>query len=223
MNQCLLKFQTYYLQNLKKQNKMQQPKILKGFQNTNKSLLVKGETVTFGGSSFNIFELKEKDITIHNIAISLARQPRYMGHTKYAYSIGQHCVRGAEALLLLGYIWEAIAFLFHDGGEAFTSDISTPLKRYLDEDGKLKAIEDQIDTVLAAFFGYDSHDIDYELVKLVDKNIAQDEMTSLMAHQEIHAADWYWDEITTYNRYIEMFNKLKCLITYNSPTQEKAK
>lgn len=191
------------------------PKLIKGFQNTNDELMKKGQTVTFGGASFNIFNITEEDITIHSIAISLARQPRYMGHTKHTYSIGQHCVRGAEALLLLGYLNEAIAFLFHDSGESFISDISTPLKRYLDEDNRLGDIEDQIDEVISKFFGYDELDVDYQLVKLVDKNIAQDEMTALMAHQEIHSKDWYWDEETTYNRYIEMFNKLKCLLTYN--------
>lgn len=199
------------------------PTILKGFQNTNSTLLVKGETVTFGGNSFNIFDFKVGDVSIHNIAISLARQPRYMGHTKHVYSIAQHCVRGAEAFLLMGFVEEAIAFLFHDAPEAYISDFSTPLKRHIDEDGRLGAIEDSIEKVIYDFFGVDHEIAKSPIIKLVDKNIAQDEMTSLIAHQEIHASDWYWDEPTAYSRYIEMFNKLKCLKTYKEISKDETK
>lgn len=195
-------------------------KPLKGYQKTNPDLNLPGITVSYGGSSFNIFGLKLKNINIHQVAISLARQPRYMGHTKHSYSIAQHSVRGAEALLLMGYVNEAIAFLFHDAAEAFISDISTPLKRYLDSEGKISEIETKLDFQIFKFFGIEIEWLQSPLIKFVDKNLAQEEMTVLMAHQEIHAKDWYWTEEYSYSRFIEMFNKLKCIKTYQEPFSE---
>ncbi len=59
----------------------------------------------------------------------LARTPRFSGHTEGgAYSVAQHCVEGAYAILRdTGRRDIAAAFLLHDGHEYVIGDIATPL------------------------------------------------------------------------------------------------
>lgn len=64
----------------------------------------------------------------------LARIPRFGGHTEgeEIYSVAQHCVEGAFAILRdTGNKAAARAFLLHDGHEYITGDLATPIKQAL--------------------------------------------------------------------------------------------
>ncbi len=66
------------------------------------------------------------DLSRH-IPETLARLGRFCCQTSPVYSVAQHCVVGADALLVeTGAADLALAFLLHDAHEAFIGDITTP-------------------------------------------------------------------------------------------------
>ena len=79
------------------------------------------------GSVRDLFALTPADVDSWTIAKALSHMTRFVGHTRYAYSIAQHAV-------LVSYLCPAeFAYegLHHDDTEAFTGDIATPIKRRL--------------------------------------------------------------------------------------------
>lgn len=166
----------------------QHMKRLKGYQNTSEHLRGDGITVTTQGSSYNIFKLRQHDVRIEKIARSLARERRFNGDTHRPYSVAQHTVRGAEAFLLMGEPKKAIQFMLHDASEAFMKDISRPLKLALS-----KYIDVEVE-ITKKIFEY--HKVDYpwgEDIEMMDKNLAQDEMVSLM-HRDFGEDCWRDEE-----------------------------
>ncbi len=79
----------------------------------------------------NLLGPKPEDIDFHVIAEHLAKENRYNGATPdVCYSVAEHSVRGATAILgETGDRELAAYFLLHDGHEAFMKDDTTPKKR----------------------------------------------------------------------------------------------
>lgn len=83
---------------------------------------------TYTGKRFWILDPHPDAIDIEHIAYTLSRINRFLGITKgEPYSVGQHCVEGAK-IIPQKY---KLAYLLHDGGEAYTGDIITPVKQQL--------------------------------------------------------------------------------------------
>lgn len=84
---------------------------------------------TLGSGWLDLANPDPKHINFRTIAIVLARVPRFAGHTdKGPYSVAQHCVEGARAILRDGHGQDAAkAFLLHDAHEAYIGDMATPL------------------------------------------------------------------------------------------------
>ena len=185
-------------------------KKLFGFQNTTPELNVPGITVTYRGESYNILDFKEGDVTIQKIARSLSREPRYVGDTTLPYSVAQHCVRGSDALLLMGHVEEAKEFLFHDASEGILKDLSAPLKRLL-KGSLYHEVEEKIEKVLAKQFGYN---YPYSnIVKQLDSNLAQEEMSLLMKSDLSFDYD-YWDHEKAYKMYLHQYHRIEEMLKY---------
>ena len=120
------------------------------------------ETVT--GRFLDLIDPDPKDICIEDIAWSLSRLARFNGHTvnKLPYSVGQHS-------LVVGFKAPAIAIqdisygrnltpqetarwrllgLLHDASEAYTGDISGPLKKIPELRAVIKPIEHKIQSAI---------------------------------------------------------------------------
>lgn len=158
-------------------------KRLKGFRNTNEELIKDGLVTSSGGSAYSLENFSEKDVSLDRIAISLANQCRYNGGVSNIngrhlyYSVAQHCVLGAEALLIMGRVKEAMQFLFHDAAETWIGDIPTPIKKKYG--GEIKTFEEGIEEIVFKVFG-----IDYPFskdIKLIDLNMCELEMSTLLA------------------------------------------
>lgn len=82
-------------------------------------------------------------VRIEDIARSLARLPRFLGHTREFYSVAQHSVGVCK---ILPFVWSAKEWagwrkneqrslkreaLLHDAVEAYTGDLPTPAKKSL--------------------------------------------------------------------------------------------
>jgi uncharacterized protein len=85
------------------------------------------------GHGIDLLHPKGTDIDFAVIAEHLSKEKRYNGATLgLEYSVAEHCVRGAHAILEATKDQELAAyFLLHDGHEAFLKDDTTPKKRAL--------------------------------------------------------------------------------------------
>lgn len=87
---------------------------------------------TFTGKAFFVLDPRVEDICIEDIAHHLSHLCRFAGATRDLYSVAEHCVRGA--LALEGWLFGPevqLAFLLHDGAEAYCIDLPRPLKKAL--------------------------------------------------------------------------------------------
>lgn len=123
-----------------------------------------------GGGFFDLLRPEINDYDINIIAHALSRINRYTGHfVTENYNVAEHCVHVSYATDRR-YAMEG---LLHDASEAFTGDVSSPLKRLLPD---YRKIEDAIQAEIAKRF-----DLVYPFPK------------------EIHEADkrLYWSERAT--------------------------
>lgn len=77
-------------------------------------------------------EMAHSVFTVEDVAQGLGKRCRFTGQCSSFYSVAEHSVLGAEALLESTSDRElAAAFLLHDVSEAFLPDVPTPLKPFL--------------------------------------------------------------------------------------------
>ncbi len=87
--------------------------------------------VTYTGKVFPFDCITPSCIDIRDIAHALSHLCRYTGHTNMFYSVAQHSllvsekVPGGPAGKLVG--------LLHDAAEAYTNDLASPLKRWMEQ------------------------------------------------------------------------------------------
>ena len=89
--------------------------------------------LTASGMAFDLINPTPEMVRWADVAESLARLARFNGHISAgAYSVAQHCVLGAEALLEeTGNPRLAGLFLLHDAHEAYVGDITSPVQKAL--------------------------------------------------------------------------------------------
>lgn len=88
-----------------------------------------GAIKTYTGLTVDPCYLNPTDIDLVDIAHSLSRQCRYMGHCVEFYSIAQHSVKVCRRLQSNGeHVWVQAAGLLHDASEAYLLDVPRPLK-----------------------------------------------------------------------------------------------
>jgi len=103
---------------------------------------------TFTGKMVDVFNLKQEDIDIEDIAHALSQQTRFSGHLPQFYSVAQHCVLGLE----FAQDHDKLAWLLHDASEAYLMDMPTPIKKRFPEYKKLeKEIQRKIYTKFNVF------------------------------------------------------------------------
>lgn len=94
---------------------------------------------TASGKKIDLIEPDPKQITLHDIAVQLARTARYSGATLRFYSVAEHSVLVSEHLEAEGHDLETqMHGLLHDAHEAFIGDMTTPVQLALGADFKLK-------------------------------------------------------------------------------------
>lgn len=87
---------------------------------------------TYTGKKYSFLNPRVDQIDAVDIAHALSKICRFTGHTKWAYSVGQHCLLVSAHLSNTGYSNPiALAGLLHDAPEAYVSDLSSPLKSLL--------------------------------------------------------------------------------------------
>lgn len=135
---------------------------------------------TYSGKKVYFLEPERSDIDIVDIAVGLARMPRYSGQIKPFYSVAQHSVLVSQHVSQVGYL--PMAGLLHDASEAFMGDICSPLKSVLPD---YREIEKRLMSVILTEFG-----MHYPLpdeVKRIDAQMLATEVRDLAMHRH---KDW---------------------------------
>jgi uncharacterized protein len=135
--------------------------------------------LTSSGAYFKFDAPEEHPFYIEDIANSLAKICRFTGHTSHFYSVAQHSVYVSrllpEHLRLQG--------LLHDAAEAYVGDVSSPLKRRLND---YKVIEHRVERAINNCYGlpFPLH----PAVKYADERMLMAERHEFLPHDD----DSHW-------------------------------
>lgn len=117
---------------------------------------------TASGIAFDLIDPRPEMVNFEvDIAESLARLARFTGHIRSGgYSVAQHCVLGADALLReTGNRELAAAFLLHDAHKAYVGDMATPVAHALAAYTGVCAAADITRRLDASFDPKQAHDL----------------------------------------------------------------
>ena len=132
---------------------------------------------TYTGRSVWPLEPRVADIDIEDIAHALSMQCRFGGHTRYHYSVAQHCVLLADrAMFLTENHDKALALLLHDASEAYLVDFPRPVKKLMPE---YAVAEERLQSVIHRRFQVDVDEETADLVTELDNAILYDEAWTL--------------------------------------------
>lgn len=153
---------------------------------------------TVSGRVINLADPDPSQIDINDIAWSLSRLVRYTGHTiqEIPYTVGHHSLfvaQRVEEQLELKYPFKdsdsvkiknhiILHALLHDAGEAYTGDLSGPLKKHTELRPVIKKIEKVIDEAIHKGLG-----------------LEPEESLPVNLFAEIKKADLYCQQIEAYN------------------------
>lgn len=103
---------------------------------------------TFTGKYFDPFNPNPALINIVDIAHALNNIPRFAGHTKYRYSVAQHCLNMST---FFDNPHDKLAALLHDASEAYLLDMPKPIKDRLPD---YATAEENLMHVIAKKYGF---------------------------------------------------------------------
>jgi hypothetical protein len=145
--------------------------------------------ITYTGARIEPLDPNPTHIHIEDIAHSLANQCRFTGHVRSFYSTAQHCVLGSY-LVPDEY---RLAFLLHDGSEAYISDIASPVKNHPDFGTYYSIAEERLERAIAERFR-----IPYPMppeIKVADKMMLRAEQRDLMPNDPSDGPIWDGDVV----------------------------
>lgn len=141
------------------------------------------------GRSFNYETFDSIDICVEDIATSLSRLNRYLGHTVRPYSVAEHSWHMAHHFMSdsrgLGVEKAArlaLLALVHDAHEMVVGDMPTPLKAFLGPEAlvPLRQIEEKFDQAMYEALGIAAPtDVEKCIIKQADTLIRNNEKTFL--------------------------------------------
>lgn len=163
------------------------------------NLFAENSIRTNSGNYFNYLDLENNTIKIEDIAASLSKIPRWLGHTNTFYSVAQHCCWCHDNINNPELKLDA---LLHDATEAYLSDIPSPLKKLLPDYQK---IENRLHKVIAEFYG--THYPLHPEIKKVDLRALEVEWDNIKISNNPHVD--YWSPETAEQEFLIRFNNIK--------------
>jgi hypothetical protein len=166
---------------------------------------------TYTGKQFHYLACCSGEIDIRDIAVSLAAQVRFLGHTMKPYHVAEHCVHASH--LVVDEL--AIYALLHDAAEAYIGDVPRPLKMMLGRHFELLELE--IMRTIALRFDLDPQQFQDPAIHYVDGALLAAERNELM---RTPPAKWgelpppakvslmCWDYDRCYQEFMSRFDEL---------------
>jgi uncharacterized protein len=150
-----------------------------------------GVMETFTGRTFDLANPRAEYVNALDIAMGLARENRFGGHTREPYSVLTHSLLVAGIVGLRTHSPAAVIYaLLHDAHEAYCKDIPRPLKHLLGE--QYKQICASVQLAILDYHGLPlpSEEI-AAAVKAADESACRAEARILMATE---GAEWDWGD-----------------------------
>jgi len=174
---------------------------------------------TYTGKYVDLLNPQPETICLADIAVGLANTPRFAGQVSRFYSVAEHSVR-VSAAIVGGGRW-SLSGLFHDAHEAYTGDITAPMKQVLDlaAPGIIKDLQRRLDAAIVKAFDLDIRHFKADWLKRVDDLVMFREAAGLKYSHGI-GEHWgnteYHEPLTAYGwtpaeaerRFIETYERL---------------
>ncbi|MEW8955639.1 HD domain-containing protein [Clostridium sp.] len=143
--------------------------------------------VTYTGTKFYPLDPRREEIKDKDISHSLSMLCRGNGHYKHFYSVAQHSIYCAREAKALGFSKRVqLACLLHDGSEAYISDITRPVKVYLDS---YREIEDKLQSLIYKSYGLELTEEEFNEMSKVDDIILSYELRNLLTTESMHKTE----------------------------------
>lgn len=179
------------------------------------------EFETYSGQFVDLRDPQPGTITLADIAVGLSTICRFGGQVSRFYSVAEHSVRCAEEAAARGQGYLARPALFHDAHEAYTNDITAPMKHTLNAvaPGALESIQRDLDAAIAAKFDLWMPDFRHPAVKAIDDYVMFREAAGLKyshgigehwGNDEYHEplVAYGWTPAEAERRFIECYERL---------------
>lgn len=133
---------------------------------------------TYSGVKFFPLEANPKDICLVDIAHALSNICRFNGHSRFFYSVGQHCILVSQELKVRGFDDKTQLYgLLHDAAEAYLCDLPRPIKHNI---AQYEQYEKELQQVIwKAFKLAPPDEVVWERVKAADDDVMYLEVTKL--------------------------------------------
>lgn len=151
---------------------------------------------TYEGKRVDLLNPTPEMITFQDIAVGLARMPRFAGHTHDFYSVAQHSVSCSK----LVPPEHAIAALFHDASEAYLGDLPRPAKELCP---MYRELEDRLMAVIAVRFEFP-----WPLPAIVKE---VDNRMLVTEHELLQNPEPVWEDLQDVRGYGELDFEILCL------------
>ncbi|MGD1416536.1 hypothetical protein [Bacillus stercoris] len=163
--------------------------------------------VTYRGTKFSYENPTPEMIDIFDILRSLPRLNRFVGHSKRAYSVGEHSLLCYQMADKLGYSpREKLLTLIHDFTEAYVGDCPAPLKALLPD---FAIIEKRVEEAIYSHFNIKPPtEEEHRKVKRIDLTMLVIEMRDLTNHE--------WKSFINEHTYEEMLSEFQLSAKENS-------
>lgn len=155
-------------------------------------MTITSQIETYGGYTFSPLEPVFADIQITDIAHALANQCRFSGHTRFRYSVAEHCVRVSELIEWWGHLPTVQLWgLLHDASEAYLIDLPSPIKKAADSEigAAYRKIEARLMVAICRRFSLPEQEP--LAVRQADEVLLATEVRDLM-----HGDRPYWGKLT---------------------------
>lgn len=133
---------------------------------------------TWSGVAFMYDSDDPAQILLPDVARSLSRLARFLGHTRRIYTVAEHALNAADLAMRLGLSpLLQLCALHHDTAEAFLADIPGPIKRR--RGAAMAWLERRVEKRVAARFGLPNDFADHPEVKRIDLALLEAERRAL--------------------------------------------
>ena len=158
------------------------------------------------GRTFDYLSPTRTPLQIEDIAVSLSRQVRYVGHTTHAYTVAHHCCLVSDRVSKDNALWG----LLHDAAEAVIGDIPKPFK------SMMPAITQYERMYLRCIAKW--YDLPWPMpaeVKAADEEVYWLERTSVSRNEAVTMPDGIerlfidpWNEDKSYQEFMSRYERL---------------
>lgn len=153
---------------------------------------------TLSGRALDYADPRPEAIDLGDVATGLSNACRFAGQLDRFCSVAEHSVLVRRLVIDAGWPELGFAALFHDGHEAYTGDVPSPMKALLEmlASGAWSGITDSLDAAIGGRFGIDAALFHHPAVKDADTFALRIEAAAMKDATIVNTAEGWVDTVT---------------------------